>query len=379
MHDSARRLAPARASSRRFGKLASWLLAVGLGLAAPLTAQNGAASAAGASKESPKAEKARVYVIGASLSAGFSLLAFRGMAPGGDLRGLFERETGRKLGDFELDLRTKTLGMRRVIKALDPDKRLSVTDRSNLMLFRNPVKLGESQLKRAAKSDLVIGIDYLFWFAYGGPPWLLGQKLSERDKVAHEAYWRLEKLEKGLAFLDRYVVGKVPLIVGDLPDMRGASGMLLTKRMIPSPYMLVRLNRRIRAWAKSRRNVFVYPVAARLATLKSAQGISVADAGKQQRFASRHLMQLDNLHPNSLGVAFLFSDFCAWCNKQAPALSASLPSKADFTSVINALNLRDSVTKSLNAFAKKPEPKKAQAEQGEAKKAPTKKAAVKGK
>ena len=326
----------------------------GLLLALPLGAQRAAdAEREEAASASTQAEK-RVYVIGASLSAGFSLQAFRSMAPGGDLRALFERETGRKLDDFELGLRTKTLGLRSVLKGLDPKKQRRLTDRSNLMLFRSPVKLGESQLKRAAKSSLVVGIDYLFWFAYGGPPWLLGKQTSERDKVAHEAYWRLEKLNKGLAFLDRYVVGKAPLILGDLPDMRGASGMLLTKRMIPSPYMLTHLNARIRAWAKARKDVFVYPISARLRQLKSEGGIGIVDGKQERRFASRHLMQLDNLHPNALGVAFLFSDLCAWFRVKAPAHAAALPSQTAFADIVEALDLRAKLEKAINEFAKSP-------------------------
>jgi len=102
-----------------------------------------------------------------------------------------------------------------------------------------PVEQMNAALARAP--SLIVAVDYLFWPVYSSRPADLSADAIERD--------RLDALEQALAQLDRF---HGPVIVGDIPDMRTASGRMLSLRNIPPPSQLEAFNRRIREWAARR-------------------------------------------------------------------------------------------------------------------------------
>lgn len=157
-------------------------------------------------------------------------------------------------------------------------------------MFRDPAAVGarEVALARHRRADAVVAIDFLFWFVYG---YTSGD--AERQREA--------RFERGLELLDRL---DVPLIVGDLPDMRGASVRMLKPRQIPSAALLQRVNERLRAWARARGDVQVVGLSALLRELRD-QGVVLPRAAGDLRTPPAALLQSDRLHATRLGMATL--------------------------------------------------------------------------
>ena len=169
----------------------------------------------------------------------------------------------------------------------------SVHDAWHPEFFLDPVgrgtELRETALK--AKPTLVIGIDFLFWFAYGYMP-------DAR---------RADSLERGLGLLEAI---ECPLVIADLPDMRRASDPtevmipFLAPRQIPSVETLATLNARIEAWAKERKGVTVLPLSRFVRSIEEETPITVRD----ETYESDDLIDLlqdDLLHPSPEGYALL--------------------------------------------------------------------------
>jgi hypothetical protein len=151
---------------------------------------------------------------------------------------------------------------------------------------------GERQVKHVVrlKPDLLVAVDFLFWFSHGPVPH--GMK---------EADYRKDHLDVGLAMLARC---EGPLLVGDLPDMHGASERMLNPAWIPEPALLAALNGRLYAWAKERKNVTVFPLAAEVKALKET-GVVLPLADGPLKTGPSDLLQGDRLHPTRLGMAWL--------------------------------------------------------------------------
>lgn len=211
----------------------------------------------------------RIHIIGASVSGGFV---------DGPLFGAEEK------GD--------SVSLHRVLKKWC-DGEVKVTTHPPMQmwsLFRDPVEIGGQELALATrrKPDAVVAVDFLFWFAYG----YVGRD-PERQ--------RPDRFEQGLALLDQL---KVPLIVGDLPDMRGAATRMLRPRQIPSVEMLEKLNARLVAWAKQRGDVAVVPLSKLIKGLR-ADGVALPLADGALRTEPLALLQADRLHATRLGMAYL--------------------------------------------------------------------------
>ena len=117
-----------------------------------------------------------------------------------------------------------------------------------LKIFRNPEKNGSEYIQKIIehKPTLVVGIDFLFWFAYGGTG--LAENIPEK---------RMKDFEYGLELLSKI---KTPMILGDLPDMQKAVGIMLSAHQVPTPSTLKKLNTRLREWASNRSNVMIVNV-----------------------------------------------------------------------------------------------------------------------
>ncbi|MCA8944357.1 MAG: SGNH/GDSL hydrolase family protein [Planctomycetes bacterium] len=235
------------------GRIA-WIVTV-VALATALPSQAGPTTRADAAPRT-------VVILGASLSAGF-------ICP-------FPGEDGRV---------NRTVKLKQALAEFWDRETARVSDCSDFATFLDPVGKQTVQVDRAKNQDpdLLIGIDFLFWFGYGVVP----------------AGKRLELLEKGLEMLTAF---DCPIVVGDFPDMTGADPRMLRKAQIPSTEELRTLNERVRSWAAERANVRVFPLAKWVAELKS-DGRTVVVEGEPVKLGPAALMQSDRLHPTKLGIA----------------------------------------------------------------------------
>ena len=130
--------------------------------------------------------------------------------------------------------------------------------------------------------------DFPFWFAYG---YVNGDELEQR----------MARFEQGLSLLAEF---EVPVLVGDLPDMRGAATRLLSPQQVPSEQVLGKLNERLKQWAKEHENVTLVPLAETVKQLK-VDGVTLPLASGAEKTPPGALLQGDRLHATRLGVAFL--------------------------------------------------------------------------
>ena len=156
------------------------------------------------------------------------------------------------------------------------------------LFFVQPDAAGRYQIEQAlkAKPTLLVGIDFLFWFCYGDGP-------TDKD--------RLQRFEKGLKLLESV---ECPLVLGDIPDASGASNDILSAEEIPSVAAMSAANRRLKAWAATRRQVVVVSLSEFMRAALADQAITVhgypLPEGK-----TRVLLQDDRLHPSPPGCAVL--------------------------------------------------------------------------
>lgn len=206
-----------------------------------------------------------VTVVGASVSGGF-----QDVAAGSERNG--------------------TIKLQRAFDALWGDG-VTVLDRSDVLFFKSPTTVGARQIKRALRDapDLVVGVDFLFWFGYGYVP-------GRDSKQA-----RLDLQRIGLQQLEGL---QCPMILGDYPDMTGADPRMVAPAQIPQPDELAALNAALRAWATQRKNVSVFPLAAWVKQVKS-DGWSCELGDRTVRLSPENLLQSDRLHATRLGVVLL--------------------------------------------------------------------------
>ena len=177
------------------------------------------------------AEPRRITVIGASVSDGFGV-RLRTTQPDG----------ARPVIGVNLATLLEAC-------ASDPGA-IAVTTHATSRFFLSPDAVAKESVKQAIadRPSLVLAIDWLFWSSYGSRR-ADGEPIRTCDD-------RAERLERALAALQPLVDTKVPIVLGDLPDMHGAiDGGMLTESMVPDAECLTRLNARIHAWAAERPNV----------------------------------------------------------------------------------------------------------------------------
>lgn len=230
----------------------------------------------------------KVFLIGASVSAGFC--------------------TDEALGGS----RTPEFRFRNYLDAALTGAHEPVVSEASKLLFFDPGKsLGKQvEAANAAQPSLVLGLDALFWFCYGS-----GQTSDQR--LAH--------FEEGLKLLEKI---DLPLVVGDLPDASRAVGGILSQDEMPEPEILVRCNQRLKSWASGRPNVVLFP----LAEMMKATG-----AGEEFTFAGRtwakgksgELLQGDHLHPSPAGLAALAVATLQAADPAAKAPAAAVRSDLD--------------------------------------------------
>jgi hypothetical protein len=214
-------------------------------------------------------KKLRVHVIGASVSGGFR---------DGPLFGAKEQ------GD--------SVTLQQVVKAWAGDTARVTTHSTTQMtgMFTDPIGIGTEEVQQALRSkpDIVLAIDFPFWFAYG-------------FVSGNEAKARKEKLAEGLAMLAKF---SVPVLLGDLPDMHGAARRMLNPRQIPSKELLAELNVQLAAFCKEHTNMHLMPLSKLVSTMRD-EGVVLPLADGALKTGPGALQQEDRLHATRLGMAYL--------------------------------------------------------------------------
>jgi len=211
-----------------------------------------------------KAPWARIVMIGASASAGFT-------------------ESEPLGGPTTLQLRLNRYLDAALVTSHEP-----VRNFSSAMFFMQPEGQGQTQSERALQSNpsLLIALDFLFWFCYGDGP-------TDKD--------RLQRFEQGLKLLEPF---QCPLIVGDLPDASAAAERMLTADEIPSPAALSAANRRLKEWASARKQTAIIPLSAFMRNAMANKPLTVHGHTLAEG-KTRVLLQDDKLHPSPVGCAVL--------------------------------------------------------------------------
>lgn len=221
----------------------------------------------------------RVATIGASATAGFGTYFWR-------------YENGEPVRD------STTLA--RFLRAAS-DEQLVVTDLGTAQFFSNPAGIGSQLVTRAIRSrpDLVIGIDFLFWFCYGS----VG--IEARRMQTPEA--RMAMLDEGLGLLDQVVEAKIPLLIGDIPDMSAAGGGILKRSQVPPEAVRLAANERIEEWVAARPMVEIFSLD-RLQTLLASEEPIEVDGVRLEDDERARLLQSDRLHPTLGGLSVIIAE-----------------------------------------------------------------------
>lgn len=211
----------------------------------------------------------RIALVGASATAGFGIVIMKstpiGKIPGGWSLAQSLREAS--------------------------GKTVVVSDLGTSMFFINPQKNGTVLMERARKSnpDLLVAIDFLFWFCYGN-----NGKDGTRMNTPKE---RMKMLEVGLALLDTY---KGPMIVGNLPDMSAAIGRMLSRSQVPKPDTIAAINARIQEWSEERPRVRLFPLATIIEKLRNGEPFTIGEHRWDAEIL-KGVLQRDQLHPTLVG------------------------------------------------------------------------------
>ena len=305
---------------------ALFLVALAAGTPVAALAQN---------SDAASAERLECTVIGASLSNGTSLKMLGVMLGLGDMKKFAKQTLNREISDFELRVRTDSIGVRALLRKIANSDRVSLKDCSDTMFFRSPQKNGEKQLARAKRrKGLVLGLDFMFWFGYGGVPYF-GGRADATDRAVLRALRRLEKQEQGFRLLETHLLDTgSTIILGDYPNMTGAVERMLPKSAVPRAVTIAELNRRLYAWAADKPQVHIFPIAARMAQARAGK---MKVPGTDEVLRLDQLLQLDRLHPTKLGMAVIATDLLVFLRKEVPAIAARLDAKSELTAILAAL------------------------------------------
>ena len=231
-----------------------------------------------------RVDRPTIAVLGASASAGFGVLV---VGPGGDGPGA----VGTRLSE--------------IVLAIDEPPPVVVRDWSTASFFTNPLEIGPEAVRRCldGSPDAILAIDFLFWFAYGAYD-------AHGERIVDEAQ-RDGLFEFGLSLLESI---DVPILVGDLPDVRGANPRMLSRWQVPSVETLARLNARLRAWADAKPHVRIFPLSERTRIALEDRGPPRSrdssagpreDAAPQREPLLPPLLQRDRLHPTFEGLVLM--------------------------------------------------------------------------
>ncbi|HMS17884.1 MAG TPA: hypothetical protein PKA37_13665 [Planctomycetota bacterium] len=219
---------------------------------------------------------------------------------------------------FGLDVRLSDA----LIARLDAE-RFTVENRASSYFFIWPEDEGKNQLDavKKLKPSAVIGVDFLFWFAYG--------KRKDEDRPA--------LLEKGLKLLESL---ELPLVLAELPDMSEAIGLMLRKQQVPSKETLAILNARIREWAKDRKHVILVPLGQLLDRMRKGEDLQMEGLPYDAK-ALPPMLQADKLHPTLDGV-FVLAELSLVGLRSLPGILDAAALRSEPTAALQSLKATSS-------------------------------------
>lgn len=281
------------------------VLALALSIGLPLVAQATTPRAPVAAPDGGE-RPARICVLGASVSDGF-------LNP-------FPREDG------ESDA---TVRLREALAVAWPAA--SWDDRATAQTFMSPQKIQAPRVAAAlaAVPDLVIGLDYPFWFGYGRTVRIDGET---------EAAARCRQQSAGLALLDGY---EGALLLGDYPLIREADPRMLPRSLIPSQAAADALNAGLRGWADRRERTALISLADFFDAVIAERGLAVHTVGEDgepcEVFVPRDwLMQGDGLHTSRMGVAILAREIAGQVRTLLPEGHVARPLQLPLSAYLEA-------------------------------------------
>lgn len=230
----------------------------------------------------------RIAVVGASVSDGFGVVVGDEVADGDPAA---SKSTVKSA--------PASVNLSDVLRASVPTSPAPIVHHyASGFFFSNPGSVGKSEIDRAlgTKPTLVLAVDFLFWYVYG--------TVAVDGEVMQDEAARVANLEAGLAQLDRVLATGVPVIIGDLPDMRDAIGRMLSKNQVPAPETLEAANARITAWVATRPAVKLMQLRTLLAALKAGGALTVAGRAWDPTKLGA-LLQNDQLHPTFAGTVII--------------------------------------------------------------------------
>ncbi len=188
-----------------------------------------------------------------------------------------------------------------------------VTLHATPMFFTRSHAIGPALLDRALRENptLLIALDYLFWFAYGD--------VDARGGFLADEHERDELFELGLAQLARF---DGPLVVGDIPDMSPAIGLMLARRQVPEPATLERLNARLRAWAAARPEVVIVPLHDMVEQIRRGRGLRIGTRFWAPEQTATFVLP-DRLHPSPDGQIASATIVCDLLTAHVDGIEAS--------------------------------------------------------
>lgn len=265
-----------------------------------------AGAAAQTGDPAPTPRKPSVVILGASVSAGFSD-QFMTATTAAD-----------RAHNFTLRL---AVG----VTPLWAEDAVTVRDVSNLNFFQDPSRIGRLQVDRAvrAEADLVLAVDYLFWFGYS----VRGGGKEQRLALQREGLEQLARIE-------------APLLVGDYPEMGDVDPRMMPRRAVPDAETLVALNANLRAWAKDHQNVRVFALATMVDSLRTEPREVQVD-GVRRILRPADLLQTDRLHATRLGMAVLVEQLGDDVRAMLPGTAPARPRPRALTALIEDLSLEE--------------------------------------
>ncbi len=165
-----------------------------------------------------------------------------------------------------------------------PHKMTNLADTLFFMKYMTKSPKDAQRLKKE-KVDIVVGLDYLFWFATG-------------DKTLAQ---RKTHITKAIEFLDDL---SVPIVIGTIPAMKGISPMMLPKkRIIPEKDVPI-LNEHLCSLLKTRANMRTIPLAQWIDCLNSGKKVPGMDQVSEKALTKKDVFLADGLHLNRQGLVF---------------------------------------------------------------------------
>lgn len=288
-----------------------------------------------------------IGILGGTIGEGLTWNTLEGYCPDPDPRRFAREHLGRYISRREYELRTdnipfgelmsRVLSGRPAVAESGPDGSTAVSDsphsdtdavpapRAIASVFAAssvlaaPEMLLRRQLRNAKRAgvDIAIGVDFALWMGYG--------PVSARVAADSVPAQRFARQADMFAMIDEELTGtSMHFVVGDYPDLTLVPTLLIPPASRPTARTLAELNERLHAFATKRPQVTVFSVARPLDQANRGE-LTVDFQGETHKLRVDQLTQLDRVHPNRLGTAFLTARVLEFGRAQFDWFARSVP------------------------------------------------------